>query len=87
MPFAIESLSNNIRYNGEWVISEINSYRLRVRLNIPQFSGVKVSKFLGEQSEMAISTSPDAAGVMKGLFTSQQSGGGLMGLIKKFLKF
>jgi len=46
-----------------------------------------LSKFLGEQSEMAISTSPDAAGVMKGLFTSQQSGGGLMGLIKKFLKF
>ena len=46
-----------------------------------------LSKFLGEQSEMAISTSPDAAGVMKGLFASQQSGGGLMGMIKKFLKF
>jgi hypothetical protein len=34
---------------------------------------------------MAMSNSPDAAGVMKELFTSQQSSGGLIGLIKKLV--
>jgi hypothetical protein len=45
-----------------------------------------LTKLLGEQSKMAMSTSPDAAGVMKELLASQQSSGGLMGLIKKFIK-
>jgi hypothetical protein len=45
-----------------------------------------LSKLLGEQSKMAMSASPDAAGVMKELFASQQGGGGLTGLIKKFIK-
>jgi hypothetical protein len=45
-----------------------------------------LSKLLGEQSKMAMSNSPDAAGFMKELFTSQQSSGGLIGLIKKLIK-
>jgi hypothetical protein len=45
-----------------------------------------LSKLLGDQSKMAMAASPDAAGVMKELFASQQSSGGLMGLIKKFMK-
>jgi len=42
-----------------------------------------LSKLLGEQSKMAMSASPDAAGVMEELFASQQGGSGLTGLIKK----
>ena len=45
-----------------------------------------LSKLLGEQSKMAISASPDAAGVMKELLASQSSGG-LIGSIKKLTKF
>jgi hypothetical protein len=45
-----------------------------------------LSKLLGEQSKMAMSNSPDAAGVMQELFASQQSSGGLTGLIKKLIK-
>ena len=45
-----------------------------------------LSKLLGDQSKMAMSASPDAAGAMKELFASQQSSGGLTGLIKKFIK-
>lgn len=45
-----------------------------------------LSKLLGEQSKMAMSSSPEAAGAMKELFASSQGGGGLMGLIKKFMK-
>jgi hypothetical protein len=45
-----------------------------------------LSKLLGEQSKMAMFTSPDTAGVMKELLASQQSSGGLTGLIKKFMK-
>lgn len=45
-----------------------------------------LSKLLGEQSKMAISASPDAAGVMKELLASQESSGGLMGSIKKLIK-
>lgn len=45
-----------------------------------------LSKLLGEQSKMAMSASPDAAGVMKELYSSQESSGGLMGLIKKLIK-
>jgi hypothetical protein len=44
-----------------------------------------LSKLLGEQSKMALSSSPEAAGAMKELFASQESGG-LMGLIKKLFK-
>lgn len=46
-----------------------------------------LSNLLGEQSKMAMSASPDAAGVMKELFTSQGSSSGLMGAIKKMFKF
>lgn len=45
-----------------------------------------LSKLLGDQPKMAMSASPDAAGAMKELFASQQSSGGLTGLIKKFIK-
>ena len=45
-----------------------------------------LSKLLGEQSKVAMSNSPDAAGVMQELFTSKQSSGGLTGLIKKLIK-
>lgn len=44
-----------------------------------------LSKLLGEQSKMALSSSPEAAGVMKELFASQESSG-LMGMIKKLFK-
>jgi hypothetical protein len=44
-----------------------------------------ISKLLGEQSKMALSSSPEAAGAMKELLASQKSGG-LMGLIKKLFK-
>jgi hypothetical protein len=56
MPFAIESLSNFIRCNGESVKSEINSYRLRVRLNIPQYSGFRVSTYSSNPTIYYIST-------------------------------
>ena len=46
-----------------------------------------LSKLLGEQSKMAMSASPDAAGVMKDLLASQESSGGLMGSVKKLIKF
>jgi hypothetical protein len=45
-----------------------------------------LSKLLGEQSKMAMSASPDAAGIMKELLASQEGSGGLMGLIKKLTK-
>jgi hypothetical protein len=45
-----------------------------------------LSQLLGDQSKMAMAASPNAAGVMNELFASQQSSGGLMGLIKKFIK-
>ncbi|HPC90022.1 MAG TPA: DUF937 domain-containing protein [Methanothrix sp.] len=45
-----------------------------------------LSKLLGEQSKMAMSASPDAAGVMKELLASQEGGSGIMGLIKKMFK-
>jgi hypothetical protein len=45
-----------------------------------------LSKLLGDQSKMAMSASPDASGAMKELFASQQSSGGLTGLMKKFIK-
>ncbi|MGV8175110.1 MAG: DUF937 domain-containing protein [Methanothrix sp.] len=44
-----------------------------------------LSKMLGEQSKMALSSSPEAAGAMKELFAHQESGG-LMGSIKKLFK-
>lgn len=46
-----------------------------------------LSKLLGEQSEMAMSASPDAAGVMKELFASQEGSSGLLGAVKKLIKF
>jgi len=52
----------------------------------PSMGSDYLSKLLGEQSKMALSASPDAARLMKDLFTSQQSSGGLMGLIRKFMK-
>ncbi len=45
-----------------------------------------LSKLLGEQAKMAMAASPDAAGVMNELLATQQSSGGLMGLLKKFMK-
>lgn len=45
-----------------------------------------LSKLLGDQSKMAMSSSPDAAGVMKELLASQEGGTGMMGLIKKLFK-
>ncbi len=45
-----------------------------------------LSKLLGEQSKMAMSASPDAAGAMNELFASQQVSHGLMGSIKKLFK-
>lgn len=45
-----------------------------------------LSKLLGEQSKMAMSASPEAAGAMKELLATQKSGGGLMGMIKKVIK-
>jgi hypothetical protein len=41
------------------------------------------SKLLGEQSKMALSASPDAAGAMKDLFPSEKSSGGLLERIKR----
>lgn len=52
----------------------------------PSMGSDDLSKLLGEQSKMALSASPDAARLMKDLFTSQQSSGGLMELIRKFMK-
>ena len=46
-----------------------------------------ISKLLGEQSKMAISASPDAAGVMKDLFVSKEDSSGLIGSIKKLIKY
>ena len=45
-----------------------------------------LSKLLEEQSKMAMSASPDAAGVMKELLASQEGGSGMMGLVKKLFK-
>lgn len=45
-----------------------------------------LSKLLGEQSKMALSASPNAAGVMQELSTSEKSSGGLIERIKKFFK-
>ena len=42
-------------------------------------------KLLGDESKMALSSSPEAAMLMDELFASQESGG-LMGLIKKLFK-
>lgn len=42
-----------------------------------------LSKLLGEQSKMALSASPDAAGAMKDLFPSEKSSGGLLEPIKR----
>jgi hypothetical protein len=43
-----------------------------------------LSKLLGEQSKMALSASPNAAGAMQDLFASEKSSGGLLERIKKF---
>jgi len=43
-----------------------------------------LSKLLGEQSEVALSASPDAAGAMQDLFASEKSSGGILERIKKF---
>ena len=43
-----------------------------------------LSKLLGEQSEMALSASPNAAGAMQDLLASEKSSGGLLERIKKF---
>jgi hypothetical protein len=43
-----------------------------------------LSKLFGEQSEMALSASPNAAGAMQNLFPSEKSSGGLLDRIKKF---
>lgn len=53
--------------------------------NKQSISGNDLSKLLGEQSEMALSSSPEAAGLMKELSATQGSSG-LMGLIKKLFK-
>lgn len=45
-----------------------------------------LSKLLGDQSKMAMASSPDAAGVMNEVFTSEKGKGGLMGSLKKFMK-
>jgi hypothetical protein len=42
-----------------------------------------LTKLLGEQSKMALSASPNAAGVMRELSTSEKSSGGLWERIKK----
>jgi hypothetical protein len=42
-----------------------------------------LSKLLGEQSKMALSASPNAAGAMQDLFASEKSSGGLLERIKK----
>jgi hypothetical protein len=42
-----------------------------------------LSKLLGEQSKMALSASPNAAGAMQNLFPSEKSSGGLLERIKK----
>ena len=44
-----------------------------------------LSKLLGDQSKMALSSSPEAAALMGELFPSQERGG-LMGMIKKLFK-
>ena len=43
-----------------------------------------LSKLLGEQSKMALSASPNAAGAMQDLFASEKSSGGLLEQTKKF---
>lgn len=45
-----------------------------------------LSKLLGEQSKIAMSSSPDAAGAIKELFASDESSGGFMSSIKKLIK-
>lgn len=45
-----------------------------------------LSKLLGDQSKMAMASSPDAAGVMNEMFASEQGKSGLMGSLKKFMK-
>ncbi len=45
----------------------------------------EISKMLAKQSKMALTSSPEAAGVMEELFASQERGG-LMGMIKKLFK-
>jgi hypothetical protein len=45
-----------------------------------------LSKLLGEQSKMALSASPDAAGALQDLFPSEKSSGGLLERIRKFFK-
>lgn len=45
-----------------------------------------LSKLLGDQSKMAMTSSPDAAGVMNEMFASEQGKSGLMGSLKKFMK-
>ena len=45
-----------------------------------------LSKLLGEQSKMALSASPNAAGVMQELSASEKSSGGLLERIKKAFK-
>jgi len=44
-----------------------------------------LSKLLGDQSKMALSSSPEAAMLMDELFAPQERGG-LMGIIKKLFK-
>jgi len=45
-----------------------------------------LSKMLEEQSNMALTSSPDAEAMMKDILSAQDGGSGIMGMIKKLLK-
>ena len=44
-----------------------------------------LSNLLGDQSKMAMQSSPDAANLAKQLLTAQEGSGGIMGMLKKLL--
>ena len=44
-----------------------------------------LSNLLGDQSKMAMQSSPDAANLAKQLLTAQEGSGGIMGMLKKLM--